>query len=79
MEDAEGKHIVKIFMNDKPYELPAGMYTGAELKEKTGVPAGDLLYRIAGNSRHEIGDGQSIEIHEGEHFIAVPGHGGAGQ
>ena len=71
-------HLVKIFMNDKPFELPAENYTGLELKNKTHIPAADLLYRIEGKSRHEIADSQTVEIHNEEHFVAVPGHGGAG-
>lgn len=71
--------LVRIFMNDRPFELPKGKYMGSELKASTDVPAGDLLYRITGNNREEIGDQQSVEIHQDEHFVAVPGHGGAGQ
>jgi len=71
-------NLVRIFMNDKPFELPAGQYTGLELKQKTNVPTSDLLYRIEGTTRHEIGDNQRLEIHNDEHFVAVPPVGGAG-
>ena len=71
--------LVRIFMNDKPFELRGGHYTGLQLKEKTNVPVADVLYRIEGKSRHEIPDAQSVEIHNDEHFVAVPGHGGAGR
>ena len=66
-------------MNDQPFELPKRHYTGIELKERTGVPLADLLYRIKGHKREEIGDTQRVEIHHDEHFVAVPGHGGAGR
>lgn len=72
------QHLVRIFMNDKPFELPAGKYTGAELKKRTNVPHADLLYRIQGQKRHEIHDTEEVEIHNDEHFVAVPRHGGAG-
>lgn len=79
MQETQVTHTVTIYVNDKPHTLPQGKYTGAQIKEKTGVPAGDILYRVTGHDRHEIPDGETVEIHEGEHFIAVPGHGGAGQ
>lgn len=78
MESESREHLVRIFMNDKPFELPEGRYTGLQLKEKTGVPVADVLYRIEGTSRHEIGDTDTVAIHNDEHFVAVPGHGGAG-
>jgi len=78
MQDTQASKIVTIFVNDKPHELPMGKYTGAQLKEKTNVPAADILYRVTGTTRHEIPDAETIEIHDGEHFIAVPVHGGAG-
>ena len=78
MEEKAQENLIQIFMNDKPFELAAGHYTGAELKQKTDVPAADVLYRIDGKNRHEITDSERVEIHKGEHFVAVPGHGGAG-
>jgi hypothetical protein len=78
VEEEKKPELVRIFMNDQPFELPKGHYTGSELKARTNVPAGDLLYRIKGHHREEIGDNQSVEIHRDEHFVAVPRHGGAG-
>lgn len=72
------QHLVRIFMNDKPFELPPGKYNGLDLKNRTNVPQADLLYRIQGQKREEISDTQEVEIHKDEHFVAVPGHGGAG-
>jgi hypothetical protein len=78
VEEEKKPELIRIFMNDRPFELRKEHYTGSELKARTDVPAGDLLYRIKGHNREEIADHQSIEIHQDEHFVAVPGHGGAG-
>lgn len=78
MQSETRERLVQIFMNDRPFDLQAGRYSGLDLKAKTNVPTGDVLYRIEGKARLEISDGESVEIHEGEHFVAVPGHGGAG-
>jgi hypothetical protein len=47
--------------------------TGAAIKEKAGVPADYELAIVRGNKRDVVADNQTIEIKDGEHFIAVPG------
>ncbi len=71
------KHDITIFVDQRQVELPQGKYTGAQIKTKGNVPAGNLLYRIDGKERHEIADGQEVEIHPNEHFVSAPPVGGA--
>ena len=71
------EHEIVIFIDQRPVKLAQGKYTGALLKAKGDVPPGNLLYRISGKERQEIGDNEEIEIHPNEHFVSVPPVGGA--
>jgi hypothetical protein len=54
-------------------EFTTDEVTGAEIKEKAGVPSDYDLAIIRGNKREAVADNQTVRIEEGEHFIAVPG------
>ena len=70
-------HILTIFINEKPVRLAKGTYTGATLKLRGAVPAGDILYRIHAHERTVIADDESVDVHEHERFVSVPQVGGA--
>jgi hypothetical protein len=70
-------HILTVLINEKPVRLPKGTYTGAALKQRGGVPTGDILYRIHAHERTPIADDESVEVHEHERFVSVPQVGGA--
>jgi hypothetical protein len=63
----------KIFVNRKPVELPGDSATGAEIKSAAGVPAEFDLFRKHGSELDPVANDTLVELHEGEHFIAVSG------
>lgn len=72
----DGDQVV-IFIDQHAVRLDKGKYTGAQLKAKGNVPPGNLLYRVDGAERHEVGDTDTVEVHEGERFVSAPPVGGA--
>jgi hypothetical protein len=68
---------LQIFINGKAYHVNGDDSTGAQIKALGDIPVGDILYRLSGEHRHEVGDTERIELHEGERFVSVPQVGGA--
>lgn len=52
------------------YTLETGLATGRQIKETAGIPAGQMLYRRAGGGTEPIGDEESVEVHDGDHFFS---------
>ncbi|MDQ3690486.1 MAG: hypothetical protein M3406_10715 [Chloroflexota bacterium] len=54
------------------YTLQAGTVTATQIKEMASIPAGFTLHRRAKEGKETIGDGESVELHNGDHFFAQP-------
>jgi hypothetical protein len=52
------------------YTLDTGLVTGRLIKETAGIPAGHALYRRAKGGTEPIGDDESVEVHDGDHFFS---------
>jgi hypothetical protein len=67
---------VKISINGSLIQLEDGEYTGAQLKEKGNVPAGETLFLKRGEGREErIDDDEAIKIHPNMVFESSPDGG----
>jgi len=64
---------ITIYVNNRAVAIEQSHVTGAELKEKAGVPADFALYVERGGNLVEIGDTERIEVHPDERFRAVSG------
>ena len=64
---------VTIIVNTKPYTFDTRKVTGLEIKTKASQPPTSELYRKEGDHlSSEIGNDQTIEIHDGEEFAIFP-------
>jgi len=70
-------HEIDVFIDQRPYRIAQGKYTGSQLKGIASVPPGNLLFRVDGPNRQEIGDSEEVEVHPNEHFVSAPPVGGA--
>lgn len=71
-EDARtGVPEVEIVANKRLVRVPART-TGAAIKVAAEVPRDDQLFRVEGAKEIPVGDDESIEVHEGERFVATP-------
>ena len=68
---------IVIDVDGKPYETTSRVLTGLQIKQLAGVPPANLLYRVEGKHREQIGDTQHVHLHPGEHFVTAPPVGGA--
>jgi len=64
---------ITILVNNKPVEMPKEDATGLEIKEAAGVPPDFTLYLRRGSHLDEVGNDESIKLHEHEEFVAVSG------
>ena len=64
---------VTIFVNNRAVELPSRETTGREIKAAAEVPPDFTLYLEHGGNLTEVGDDESIKLHEHERFRAVSG------
>jgi hypothetical protein len=46
--------------------------TGKQIKEIANIPAGFSLHRRAKGGSESIGDDESVEVRNGDHFFAQP-------
>jgi len=76
MEVDVSEHL-EIIINGKDYRIKSDDLTGAQIKTIADIPAGDILYRLIGEHRREVGDSERLELHNGEKFVSVPNVGGA--
>ena len=64
---------VTITVNTISYTFDTRKVTGLEIKNKAGLPANSELYRKEGDHLSpQIGNDQTIEIHDGEEFVDFP-------
>lgn len=71
------EHHLEIIINGKEFRVDSDDLTGAQIKAIGDIPPADILYRLAGDHRREIGDSEHVELHNGERFVSVPRVGGA--
>jgi hypothetical protein len=64
---------ITIEVNNKPVEMPNRDATGAEIKHAAGVPLDFTLYLKRGHELDEIGNDDTVKLHEREQFVAVSG------
>jgi hypothetical protein len=75
-KDAEGEHrsptahVTVVIANR--YVFDAEVVTGRQIKKKANVPARFALYRRTRGGNEPIGDDESVELHDGDHFFARP-------
>lgn len=58
------------------YAVHSKTMTGAQIKALANVPAANLLYRVEGNRRAPISDGETVHLHDDEKFVTAPPVGG---
>jgi hypothetical protein len=63
-------HITVIVQNR--YTFDTEVVTGTQIKERAGIPAGFSLHRRGKGGNEPIGDDQSFELRNGDHFFARP-------
>jgi hypothetical protein len=67
------KHTITIFVNNREVQLEHGEATGAEIKNKAGVPQDFSLFIERGGNLDPVGDVETIKVHPNERFRAVSG------
>lgn len=64
---------VELTKNDKrKIEFDTDHVTGLQIKQRAGVPADHDLARRQGQKLELVTNDQTIEIKNGEHFVALP-------
>jgi hypothetical protein len=64
---------VELNKNDmKKIEFDTDHVTGLQIKQRAGVPVEYDLARRQGQKLELVTNGQTIEIKDGEHFVALP-------
>lgn len=65
-----------ITINGTPLTLDDGEYTGAQLKERGHVPAGETLYLKHGHGKEDpIADADVVKLHPNMVFVSAPDGG----
>jgi hypothetical protein len=72
MSEADGKHTITFFVNNKPIETTEVELSGAAIKQLAGVPADYQLFEIRGQETVPVGDNQVVKIHPELKFRAIP-------
>lgn len=71
-----GRRLITIFYKDDPFEVERGVYTGAQLITKFGVPAGYILDRVKpGGGFDEVSPTEKVKVKDGMHFVSHPPKG----
>jgi hypothetical protein len=73
-QDGQGKPdgTITVTVNGSPVVLSERSLSGASLKLKADIPADYELYVVHGSSTKPIADGDTIHVHEGSAFRAIP-------
>jgi hypothetical protein len=67
----EGQVRISITVNNH-YTFDINVVTGRQIKETANVPAGFALYRRSRVGNEPIRDGDTVELHDGDHVFARP-------
>ncbi len=62
--------LVKIFINEKPYEIERGKHTVAEIKKLGGVPQAHELSEVINGKLEPLADTATVLIKGGEQFFS---------
>jgi hypothetical protein len=54
------------------YALDIDVATGEQIRQRTNIPAGFALYRRMRGGNEPIGDDDSVQLRDGDHFFARP-------
>jgi hypothetical protein len=65
-------HVVLILINRKPYLFDDPHQTGHSLKQRAGIPAGDVLFRNRPKEDEVIPDDLRIKLRTGDRFHSAP-------
>lgn len=69
--------VIIIEVDGRDFETQEPTQTGAQIKMLAKKPAGNVLYRVDGRHRVEVGDAELVHLHEREKFMTQPPVGGA--
>lgn len=73
MEEKTKSNEHVIFVNKQPTKVSEDKLTGREVLEKAGLKPDDYdLYLVQGQTTHQIGPDQTVDIKNGLHFNAIP-------
>ncbi len=66
--------VVEVDGRNKHVQFKSSPVTGREIRERAGAPLSDDLTRLVHGkpSGGNIGVDDEVEIHDGDHFIALP-------
>lgn len=72
-QETTTKHrAVDVFIDGKRYRFDSHEATGAEIKAKARIPDEYSLYLRRKGENEPISDGETVHLHEGEHFFSRP-------
>jgi hypothetical protein len=71
-ENDKDKPKFTIFVNNKPIPTAEHKLTGAAIKALAQVPADYELFEVKGDHTTPVGNEQVVEIHNNQHFRAIP-------
>ena len=66
-----GKVRITVIIQNR-YLLEKGVVTGRQIKELANIPAGFSLHRREQGGAESVGDDESVEVRNGDHFYAQP-------
>lgn len=66
------RRTITITVNGSPVVLTERALTGATLKAKAGIPADYELYAVHGASTKAVADTDTVHLHDGSEFRAIP-------
>jgi len=72
MAKEPGKHEIRIYVNNQPFETAEDELAGSQIKALAGIPAEYELFRVEGQNSVPVGNDQRVRLHENEHFRAIP-------
>lgn len=72
---ASDRRIVVVELNGDPRRIPAGHYTGRELKQALDVPIEHELDQVVDGKFDPVGNDEKVRIKGGEKFVAHCGQG----
>ncbi len=69
---APSGHGVKVTINGKSYDFPSPRQTGKSIKERAGIPLGDVLFRDRPGEDEVIPDDAKVVLRHGDCFHSSP-------
>jgi hypothetical protein len=72
MADEHEKHEITIYVNNQPVKTAENELTGAKIKSLAGIPPEYELFRVEGEKSVPVGSDERVDLHDDEHFRAIP-------